>query len=36
MSERYRADIREALELLPAAHYRSIYADPPWFEHGGG
>jgi N6-adenosine-specific RNA methylase IME4 len=36
MLHRYKDDVRNVLPLLPAAHYRTIYADPPWAEIGGG
>ena len=36
MSERHQNDVRSALPLLPSMHYRTIYADPPWLEVGGG
>ena len=36
MSYRLKDDVRNALPLLPASHYRTIYADPPWAEIGGG
>jgi N6-adenosine-specific RNA methylase IME4 len=36
MSERHQSDVRSALPQLLSAHYRTIYADPPWSEVGGG
>ena len=36
MTNRFNSDVREALPLLPANHYLTIYADPPWAEFGGG
>lgn len=33
---RYCEDVRIALVKLPAAHYKTLYLDPPWAEVGGG
>ena len=33
---RFKEDLRTALPKLPAYHYQTIYADPPWAEVGGG
>ena len=34
--KRYKEDVRTALLKLPTGKYKTIYADPPWAETGGG
>lgn len=36
MTLRLKVDIREAIKQAPSATYKTIYADPPWAEIGGG